>query len=223
MRTWLFVASAACACTALACRAGGADAKPDANVSVPSAGEGGTDAGAAAEGSTGFGRGQVDRAGRPLVAVLLVPSSLQDDYNAASTFDAPLSRTLRDALTSRLHALDTIALDDGGPDPVDWPIEGGTHPLVPMLATDALLVDTALPCTSPDGGFVSSYLDIENEIFPDIFLSDAGHTTCGGRTPGDDVVGTTLTLVVTRGRVPVLQGVAGPSKSATTQFPYLVP
>ena len=43
-------------------------------------------------------------------------------------------RVLQDALEARLEALDTLALDDGGPDPVDWPVpDGGTHPLLPML------------------------------------------------------------------------------------------
>jgi hypothetical protein len=83
---------------------------------------------------------------------------------------------------------------------------------------DTLLVDTALPCTSPDGGFAASYLDIEQEIF---LSGDAGHTTCGGRTPSDNVIDTTLTLLITNGRIPVSQGVVGPTKPATTQFPYL--
>jgi hypothetical protein len=209
-------------CQTLACRAGGAGTQSDANVYVPQP-QGGVDAGGDADAGEGFGFGQVDRAGRPLVGVLLVPGSLQDAYNAASTFDAPLERTLQEALTSRLHALDTIALADGGPDPVDWPIDGGAHPLTAVLATDVLLVDTALPCTAADGGFSASYLDIEREIFPDVFGSDAGHSTCGGRTPNDDVVTATLTLLVTRSRDGgvVSQGVAGPTKPATTTFPYL--
>jgi hypothetical protein len=212
------VLTVACACAAAACGKGGEPPQPDAGVSAD---DGGADAGVDGQANAGFGLGQVDRAGRPLVAILLVPDSLRDNYNAVSTFDASLPRTLEDALTSRLQALDTIALGDGGPDPVDWPFDGGTHPLAPLFATDVLLVDTALSCTSQDGGFAPSYLDIETEIFPDIFMSDAGHTTCGGRTPSDDVVGATLTLLVTGRRAPVTQGVTGPTKPATTQFPYL--
>ena len=199
------------------------------NSSGGSPGDGGAapDADAAAdsgEGGSTFGLGPVDRAGRPLVAVLLVPGSLADDYNAAPTFDTPLPRTLEDALSSRLHALDDIALDDGGPDPTDWPLDAGAHPLVPMFATDSLLLDPAKPCVSADGSFLSTYLDIEREIFPIPPAPTAGHTTCGGRTPGDDVVDTTLTLLVTgnrEGGAPVVQGVAGPTKPATTTFPYL--
>jgi hypothetical protein len=220
MRSFLVVG--ALGWQAIACRANGGGAQSDASVYVPlplPSAETGVEAAAGAA----FGLGQIDRAGRPLVAVLLVPGSMQDDFNAASTFDAPLGRTLQEGLTSRLHALDTIALADGGSDPIDWPIEGGAHPLTSMLATDVLLVDTALACNSADGGFSASYLDIEREIFPDIFGSDAGHKTCGGRTPGEDVVSAMLTLIVTRDRDGgrVSQGVAGPTKLATTTFPYL--
>jgi hypothetical protein len=101
---------------------------------------------------------------------------------------------------------------------VDWQVpEGGTHPLLPVFVTDVLLVDTGKACSSADGGFTPSYLDIENEIY----LNGPAHTTCGGRTPNENVVDETLTLVVTNGRVPVTQGVTGPTQPATTSFPYL--
>jgi hypothetical protein len=152
------------------------------------------------------------------VTVLLVPVSLQDDYNAQPSFAPTVPRTLEDALESRLVAMDTLALGDGGPDPVDWPVpDGGTHPLLPLFASDVLLVDTARSCTSADGGFAASYLDLDREAY----LSGPAHATCGGRTPGEDVVSETLTLLVTAGRTPVTQGVAGPGAPATTSFPYL--
>jgi hypothetical protein len=210
MRTPLILATSIFALPVLACRSGAGSGQEDASVFVPP-GDSGSDA------SLGLGPAQVDRAGRPLVGVLLVPGSLEDDYNATATFDTLLPRTLENALTARLRSLDTIAVD-GGPDPVDWPVDSGTHPLLPMLELDTLLVDTALPCTSPDGGFAASYLDIEQEIF---LSGDGGHTTCGGRTPSDNVIDTTLTLLITNGRIPISQGVAGPTKPATTQFPYL--
>jgi hypothetical protein len=176
--------------------------------------------GATTEASTeaGLDRGQVDRAGHPLVTVLLVPEPLQDDYNAQSSFDGSLPRTLQDALEARLVAMDVLALGDGGPDPVDWEVpDGGTHPLLPMAVTDVLLVDTARSCASGDGGFAPSYLDLEREIY----LGGAAHTTCGGRNPSEDVVDETLTLLVTNGRTPVTQGVTAPAKPSTTTFPYL--
>ena len=162
--------------------------------------------------------GQVDRAGRPLVSLLLVPPSLKDEYNAQGSFDAQLPTVLQDALESRLESMDTLVLGDGGPDPVDWPVDAGVQPLLAVFENDSLLLDPSRPSTG-DAGFLSSYLDLERELY---LLGDAGHTTCGGRTPNDDVADTTLTLLVTGTRgVAVTQGVFGPTKPASTAFPYL--
>ena len=198
----------------LVCKPGGSGQQP-VDVYVPF----GIDAGAdSSVQEAGLGLGPIDRDGHPLVTVLLVPGSLQDEYNAQSSFEPNVPRVLQDALEARLVALDTLALGDGGPDPVDWPIpDGGMHPLLPMFVSDVLLVDTSVSCTAPDGGFVSSYLDLEREIL----LGGPGHTTCGGRTPNEDVVDETLTLLITNGREPVTQGVPGPTKASTTTFPYL--
>jgi hypothetical protein len=186
------------------------------DVYVPFGTDAGGDAGVLQE--AGLTLGPIDRDGHPLVTVLLVPGALQDEYNAQSSFETSVPRVLQDALEARLVALDTLALGDGGADMVDWPVpDGGMHPLLPMFVSDVLLVDTAKSCTSADGGFAGSYLDLEREIL----LGGPAHTTCGGRTPNEDVVDETLTLLVTGGRAPVTQGVTGPSKPATTVFPYL--
>jgi hypothetical protein len=217
MRTATALASAAFALAAFACANGHGSAR-DAGADSASPNDAGADV------KAGPPVGLIDRAGRPLVGVILIPSPLEDDYNAVSTFDTQLPRLLEDALTSRLHELDTIALGDAGPDPVDWPLEGGAHPLAPMFAIDALLVDTAKPCTLADGGFAASYLEIERETIAGAFGLSSAHATCGGRTPTDDVVDTTLTLLVTGyrdGGPAVSQGVADPTKAATTTFPYL--
>ena len=205
------------ACALLAC-GGGRSGQEALDASVPP----GADAGARDGASDGrFGLGQVDRVGHPLAAVLLVPGALQDEFNAQSSFETDVPRVLQDALESRLEAFDTIALGDGGPDPVDWPIpDGGTHPLLPMFVNDLLLVDTAFACTSADGGYVSSYLEIDREAY----LQGPTHQTCGGCTPNEAVVDETLTLLVTANRdggPTVSQGVAGSTKPATTTFPYL--
>jgi hypothetical protein len=220
------------AASLLACRGQATGQQQPVEVTLPdSGGEGGADAGDAGGGDGGgppadaaldgaLAHAQVDRAGHPLVTVLLVPGSLQDDYNAQPSFSPTLPRTLQDALGSRLAAMDTLALGDGGPDPVDWPVpDGGTHPLLPVFTTDVLLVDTALSCAAADGGFAASYLDLEREVY----LAGTAHATCGGRTPNEDVVSETLTLLVTGGRAPVTQGVSGPAAPATTTFPYLSP
>jgi hypothetical protein len=196
---------------------------PGFDVYVPMPEDGGdatmpSDASEEAEG--GFGLGQIDRAGRPLVTTLLVATDVQDEYNSTSTFAADVPRVLQDSIASRIAQWDTLVLADGGAaDPVDWP-EGGA--LLPMLLGDTLLVDTALPCVGPDGGFVASYLDLEREAFLD--APSYAHTTCGGRTPNEPVVDETLTLLVTADRPggpEVTQGIAGPTRPATTTFPYL--
>ncbi len=167
----------------------------------------------------GFGLGQVDRAGRPLVAVLLVPATLQDEYNAQPSFAPNQPRVLQNAVASRLAELDSLVVGDAGPDPVDWP-DGGA--LLPMLLGDTLLVDTSRPCAS-EAGFVPSYLDLERHVF--LGRPDAS-TTCGGRTPGEPVVDEMLQLLVTGNRdggPVVTQGVAGPSEPPSLSFPYLAP
>jgi hypothetical protein len=217
IRSAIVVTSVALAWAAVACGSGSGASQDASVVSTPP-----TDAGAV---DTGLALGQVDRAGRPLLGVMLIPNMLQNDYNAVSTFDASPPRTLQDALTSRMHALDTIAFGFGGPDPVDWPIDdAGAHPLLPVFATDVLLLDTAKPCSLADGGFAASYLEIEREVFPDLFGAGPPHVTCGGRTPTDDVVDTTLALLVTGNRdggPSISQAVTGATKPATTTFPYL--
>ncbi|MGH7293610.1 MAG: DUF4331 family protein, partial [Polyangiaceae bacterium] len=211
-------AAAGCACALLGCGRPPKDDAQKADVFVPAGPPDGASE-AALLPEAALPPGQVDRDGHPLVTVLLVPGAYRDAYNEHPSFEGGVDRTLQDALEARLVALYTLALGDGGPDPVDWDIpDGGTHPLLPMLLTDVLLVDTARPCTA-DGGFAPSYLDIEREIY----LGGPAHTSCGGRTPDDDVVDETLTLLVTDDRSPVTQGVAGPTKPATASFPYLAP
>jgi hypothetical protein len=176
----------------------------------------GFDAGTDGDGS---GLGQIDRAGRPLVAVLLVPSTSQDEYNEQPSFEPTQPRALQNAVASRLAELDSLVLGDAGPDPVDWP-EGGA--LLPMLLGDALLVDTSRSCVA-DGGFVSSYLDIERYVF---LGRPTLNTTCGGRTPGEHVVDEMLQLMVTANRdggPAIGQGIAGPTKPPSLSFPYLAP
>jgi hypothetical protein len=209
--------------TLLACgRASPTTSSPGFDVYVPMPGDGGDASATQDAGDAGFGLGRIDRAGRPLVSVLLVPGSLQDEYDDQPSFSTDLPRVLQDGIASRIAELDTLVLLDGGqPDPVDWP-EGGA--LLPMLLGDTLFVDTGRSCAAADGGFVASYLDIEREAF--LVGPPFTHTTCGGRTPNEAVVDETLTLLVTGTRqtdAGVTQGTAGPTRLATTTFPYLAP
>jgi len=210
----------AAASALLACRTGAGSEQPDASAPTPI--EAGIDDGGTPLGNADARQGplQVDRAGHPLVSVLLVPPALQDQFNALSSFAPNVPRVLQEGLASRLASFDTIRLGDGGADQVDWTVDGGTHPLLSVFVNDVLLVDTALPCTSPDGGFVSSYLEIDREIF----LGGSTHATCGGRTPNENIVDETLALLITADRdggPAITQGISGPTKWSTTSFPYL--
>lgn len=236
MRALVFACVSCAAAAAVAafasCHPPSASSGGNYDVYVPMPADGG-EAGESNEGGggeAGFGLGEVDRAGRPLVSVLLVLNgALQDEYNAQPSFETSPPRTLEDAINSHLIELDTLVLTDGGaPDPVDWfPADAaidGSHPLLSMFVGDTLFVDTALPCTGADGGYVGSYLDIEREAVP--FGARHVHSTCGGRTPNERVVDETLTLLVTADREggPVVsQGAFGPTRPATTTFPYLAP
>jgi hypothetical protein len=208
--------------TALACHSSDSDAS-NADVYVPAPPDAGAD-GPVVPADSSLALGQVDRAGRPLVSVLLVPGALQDLYNEQPSFSTSVSRTTAGAIETRLVELDTLVLDGGADgDPVDWPVpDGGTHPLLPMFVQDVLFVDTGRSCLGKDGGYVTSYLDLEREIF----LASPPHQTCGGRTPDEAVVDETLQLLVTGDRdggPVVTQGVPGPTRLATTTFPYLAP
>jgi hypothetical protein len=224
VRTPTFAAAAALvAGTLLACgRASPTTSSPGFDVYVPMPGDGGEASVPEDAGEGGFGLGQIDRAGRPLVSVLLVPGIVQDEYNDQPSFETNVPRVLQDGIASRIAELDTLVLVDGGPpDPVDWP-DGSA--LLPMLLGDTLFVDTGRSCVGGDGGFVASYLDIEREAF--LVGPPYTHTTCGGRTPNEAVVDETWTLLVTGDRdggPGLTQGVAGPTRAATTTFPYLAP
>jgi hypothetical protein len=222
------LAIAVLAATAVACSK--ASLPPPASqgfdVYVPGSDDGGEEGGVDAS-DAGTLVGQVDRTGRPLVSVLLVPGPLQDEYNAQPSFASTQPRTLQAGIESRLVELDTLGID-GSADPVDWPVTGGATALLPVLVSDTLLVDTARPCTSEAGTFVPSYLDIERELFfPPAPVGDAGpyvHSTCGGRTPNENVVDETLALLVTgdrEGGSVASQGIAAATRPATTTFPYL--
>lgn len=224
-RVHVVAAAALVACSAGCGPAPGTQPSGTFDVYVPGSPDGGdaavTDATSPLEAGEA-GPTRVDRAARPLVAVLLVPPSLQDDYNGLGSFDGDLPRVLAEAMQSRLVELDTLVVD-GGADPVDWPVpEGGTHPLVPVFGSDWLLVDTGKSCTTPDAGFAKSYLDLEAELF----LGGPAHGTCGGRTPAEDVTDKSLTLWIAGerdGGTPVTQGVSGPTRAPSTSFPYLAP
>jgi hypothetical protein len=141
--------------------------------------------------------------------------SIKDGYNREDAFavDAANAGRYREALQKGLTRLDRF--DRGAfSDSTDWPTP---HPLLGILETDALLVDVSRPCTVDS----SSYLEIEMAAYRGVV-----HETCGGRTPNDDVIDATLTLLINGPDRPEPRrhdGVGEPASPATDQFPYFAP
>jgi hypothetical protein len=155
--------------------------------------------------------GNVDRRGRAGIAALLVHGDdvARDAYERESTYQAWPLVTRYDALFERnLEALDAL---DGKK---DWDTDGGVHPLRAALLTDVLVVDTSITCSAANGFCASGYLEIERERL----LGAPPHATCGGRTPNDDVMDRTLTLLVAGpGPRAVTDGGAGAMRSVRTE------
>ncbi|MEZ4315897.1 MAG: hypothetical protein R3F61_00260 [Myxococcota bacterium] len=89
----------------------------------------------------------------------------------------------------------------------------GPHPLRDLLTDDFLLVDTRKRCTVDTGSFLEIELAHLQERAPG--PDGLRHQTCGGRTPGDDVIDRLLTLTINGpDRVPPGAPLYGPSDAA---------
>lgn len=175
-------------------------------VPVIDAGDASPDARLASDaGEAGAPVGPRDRAGRAFVTRLLVSEANRDAYN-----QSPAPFTLLPGIKAQADIASNLARLDALDGKVDWPFpDGGAHPLVALVLTDALVVDPSMPF-SPSG-----YLEIES--------SGSAHTTSGGRALGDDALGKTLSFFVKGQRSGVSGGISAPSKPASRTFPYLAP
>ena len=191
-----------------------ADAGLDAVVALDAGADGAADAGASDAAIPGTGR--IDRMGRAAINTALDSKALKDAYNREDTYASPFPTDYDVAFEQHLEAFDTLKLDGTNADAVDFSPTSGVHPLRDPLKLDVLVVDTSKAC-SAGARFTSGYLEIESELL----LGGPKHATCGGRTPNEDVVDKTLTLLVTNGRTPVGDGVSSATKPATLAFPYL--
>lgn len=125
--------------------------------------------------------------------------AVKDSYNSDDAFDvsAHHKALYRKWIAIGLKALDRIdsASDNGETEAFDWPhadeMDGTEHPFVDLFVeSDWLMVDTGKACTTAKGA--STYFDIQMSAY----LGEVGtHTTCGGRTPNEDVIDKTLTLL----------------------------
>ncbi|MCA9583802.1 MAG: DUF4331 family protein [Myxococcales bacterium] len=165
--------------------------------------------------------GQVDRMGRPAINTALVSKANKDEYNRSPTFDPATASNAKFAADFEA-ALDTIDALDGVD---DWGGAAAPHPLTKPLLGDFLLLDTSKGC--PVGPVdCPSYLDVELTVLG----LQGDHQTFGGRTPNDDVMDLTLSLLVKgtagfcadRSTCSVRDYIDGnAARKATNVFPYL--
>jgi hypothetical protein len=161
---------------------------------------------------------RLERMGRPEIKNFILQDKkfdtvnrdleLRDLYNAEDAFN--VSPAYAGAYRARLNA--NLPFFDRLDGTIDWPPDDqGVHPLTEMLLADFLVVDTSKPFSD------SSFLEIERAV-----LAGRPHTTCGGRSPDDDIVDALYTLLVGGlDGARISDGVDGPTQPATRSFPYL--
>ncbi|MBV8716563.1 MAG: DUF4331 family protein [Chloroflexi bacterium] len=163
---------------------------------------------------------RLERLGRPEVKNILLSDNgvdtantvvdLRDLYNQEDPFR--VAPTYMKAYRARLNA--NLRFFDCLDGKLDWSTQpDGTHPLAELLLADFLVVDVGKPYVE------DSYFEIERAV-----LEGRAHTTCGGRSPNDDVIDTLYTMIVNAYRGPrVSDGVDHPTVPASPTFPYLAP
>lgn len=163
---------------------------------------------------------RLERMGRPEIKNVIMRSSkhdpvnrdleIRDLYDAEDAFN--LSEDYIGAYRARLNA--NLAFFDRLDGKTDWPPDDqGVHPLTELLLADFLVVDTSKPFSG------DSDLEIERAV-----LTGRPHTTCGGRSPEDDIIDTLYTLLVGGLDGPrISDGVDRPTEPTSRTFPYLVP
>ena len=179
---------------------------------------GSNDAGDAADSYYVPPPGPEDRMGRAGINTALIGTNHKDLWNKTDTVAAAATLTFDNDLQTHLVSIDMLdGVNDwnGGPIPADAgpDADGGglAHPLGKPLKLDMLVVDTAKPYGA------NGYLEIENEVL----LGGAAHQTCGGRTPNEDVMDKTLSLLVKKQLTGVSDNVNAATKPAPTTWPYL--
>lgn len=194
------------------CKAGGRDMdSPSASKGAPSASE----SRRTSRPALGV---QIDRAGRVAISTATIStfepdpvarSTAKDKYNAApatewSSYQAPIARSL-----GILDALDGTCgnqlLADSGSKRYQY--------LAAVLADDRLWLNSA-------SGKPSVYLGVEAEA---IGAVPPGAGGCGGRSPGDDVIERSYSVLAAGILAGVDDGVAKDDGIATDTFPFLAP
>lgn len=134
---------------------------------------------------------------------------IRDLFNAEDAF--ALGPDYVGAYRARLDA--NLSFWDGIDGTTQWPLDGdGRHPLTELLLADYLIVDFAQPFAE------NTFLEIEQSV-----VAGRPYQTCGGRSLNDDCMDTLYTYLMNGAKGPrISDHVDGPTKRATTAFPYLV-
>jgi hypothetical protein len=183
-------------------------------------GAAGAGVGGAAGGSSGppaLGA-QIDRLGRPAINTAITDpfdgsatqhGMKQDTYNAATPSTA--AATFEAAFEANLAILDSLDGTCGNQFAADKTKTDATRykPLADVLLDDQLYIDTS-------SGTCAVYLGVEaaaTKIIP--------NTDCGGRTPTEDVVDVSYSVLAIGMTSGVTDGVASDSTLSDTVFPFL--
>lgn len=181
---------------------------------------GGTGVGGAAGGSSGppaLGA-QIDRLGRPAINTAVTDpfdgnatqhGMKQDTYNGATPSTA--AATFEAAFEANLAILDSLDGTCGNQFAADKTKTDATRykPLADVLLDDQLYIDTS-------SGTCAVYLGVEANatgIIP--------NTDCGGRTPTEDVVDVSYSVLAIGMTSGVTDGVSNDSTLSDTTFPFL--
>ncbi len=156
------------------------------------------------------GTRQIDRIGRPEITNVTMVThdgiDLRDQYNAQKPFD--LSGPNIELFRQRFR--DNVMYFDSLNHSREWTTESGNN-LAEILLNDYQVVDVSKEFTS------NTYFEIEKAI-----LRGEPHTTCGGRTPNEDIMDVVFTMLINGGNLPLIRdGVDRPTKLASEIFPYL--
>jgi hypothetical protein len=156
---------------------------------------------------------RIDRIGRPEITNFVVrDKALKQEFNAEDSFDMPEEDLVRYASVMKV-SLGHYDAHDGTPDFDDETAQT----LATVLADDQLRIDMSLPCDAQTVGYFTLVRSERRGVEP---------TTCGGRTPNEDVFDTLITLYTigpTRNEPAVGDGVGFEASTgkAGNEFPYL--
>ncbi|NQY99984.1 MAG: DUF4331 family protein [Bdellovibrionales bacterium] len=154
---------------------------------------------------------QLDFIGRPEITNVTMAArggeDVRDEYNTL----APFALANQDWSKYHQRVFENVAFFDTLDSAADWTDQERIN-LTNLLMTDALLLDTSLPCVHGE-----NFLAIEKAL-----LEGELSASCGGRLLEDDFVDILVSYYIQKNRSPMIaDGVDAPHKSVLSVFPYL--